>query len=207
MTRPKLLDLFSGAGGAGQGYRDAGFDVVGVDKEPQVHFPFLFVQADALEYLAAHGSEYDAIHASPPCQCYTRAQRLQKNHHPDLIALVREALITSGKPYIIENVPGSPLLSPVLLCGLSFGLGVYRHRLFESNVPTTAPPHLCHTAKTAKMGRPPKPGEMMHVVGNYSGAEQARRAMGIDWMPRDSLREAVPPAYTRFLGRQLKDYL
>jgi len=207
MSNPKLLDLFCGGGGAARGYYEAGFDVVGVDSRPMARFPFRFVQADALEYLKSHGSEYDAIHASPPCQCYTRAQRLQKNSHPEMIALVREALIVAGKPYIIENVVGAPLLAPILLCGLSFGLGVYRHRLFESIVPVSAPFHPCHTAPTAKMGRPPKPGEMMHVVGNYSGAEQARLAMEIDWMTRDELREAIPPSYTRFLGQQLREAL
>jgi DNA (cytosine-5)-methyltransferase 1 len=210
--RPKLLDLFCGAGGAAVGYHRAGFDVVGVDNRPQPHYPFEFVQADALQYAAEHACEYAAVHASPPCQAYTLAQRIQGNDHPDLINAIREILwLTAGlagRPYVIENVEGAPLLRPVLLCGAMFpGLAVYRHRLFEASVPLLAPAHPAHTAPLRKMGRPPQAGDFMHVVGNFSGVAAAKRAMGIGWMTRDELRESIPPAYTEHVGRQLLAHL
>ena len=131
----KLLDLFCGAGGAAMGYHRAGFDdITGVDIKPMPRYPFKFIQGDALEYLAAHGAEYDVIHASPPCQAYSIMQHANhmRKDHPDLVDSVRDALKQTGKPWIIENVPGAPLIDPILLCGLSFGLRVIRHRLFES---------------------------------------------------------------------------
>ena len=116
------------------GYHRAGFDVVGVDHVAQPRYPFEFVQADALEYLAAHGRDFATIHASPPCQAYSRAKNIGNGKsHPDLVAAVRELLMASGRPYVIENVPGSPLHFPVLVCGLALRLGVKRHRLFESS--------------------------------------------------------------------------
>jgi DNA (cytosine-5)-methyltransferase 1 len=142
----RLLDLFCGAGGAAMGYHRAGFDeIVGVDIEPQPRYPFAFFQGDALEYCAAHGSEFDAIHASPPCQAYTRMARglLESQgrgrEYPDLIHATRSALHLAGVVSVIENVPGAPLLGPVMLCGSSFGLLVQRHRLFESTVPMLVP--------------------------------------------------------------------
>lgn len=202
---PILLDLFCKAGGAGMGYRLAGFDVVGVDRDPQPNYPFEFVQADAIEYLKENGDRFDVIHASPPCQAYSNAAKIMKRDHPDLVDATRQAM--PEKPWIIENVEGSPLRDPIMLCGHSFGLGTYRHRLFESSVKLTAPKHRNHDKRTTKMGRPPKPGEMMHVVGNFSGVKQARIAMGIDWMTQNELREAIPPAYTHFLGLQLRTIL
>lgn len=207
MRRPRLLDLYSCAGGAGYGYHLAGFDVVGVDINPQPNYPFEHHVADAVEYLLEHGHEFDAIHASPPCQAYTNAQRIQGNTHPDLVAPTRNALEAVGRPWVIENVPGSPLRSPQVLCGAMFGLGTYRHRWFETSWPLLAPFEPPHTAPVAKMGRPPKAGEFMHVVGNFSGVVQARRAMGIDWMTRDELRESIPPAYTAHIGTQLINHL
>jgi DNA (cytosine-5)-methyltransferase 1 len=208
MTRPRLLDLFCCAGGAGMGYHRAGFEVVGIDIDPQPHYPFELHQGDALKYLLEHHHEFDAFHASPPCQAWTLAQRIQGNEHPDFVTATRSAFELIGKPWVIENVEGAPLRSPITVCGASFpGLRVYRHRLFESNVPLTAPPHRAHTAPIRKMGRRPEPGEFMHVVGNFSGAALAREAMGIDWMTRDELREAIPPAYTEHIGRQLIDHL
>jgi DNA (cytosine-5)-methyltransferase 1 len=197
----RLLDLFCCAGGAAMGYHQAGFEVVGVDIQPQPRYPFEFIQADALDIPALW--QFDAIHASPPCQAYSNAQRLRKNDHPDLIGPVRERLIESGVPYVIENVFGAPLREPTTLCGGMFGLKVYRHRLFETSFPIWAPHHPPHTAKQAKMGRPPKEGEFIQVVGNFSGVEYARAAMGIGWMTRDELREAIPPAFTQFIGKQL----
>lgn len=183
------------------GYHRAGFDVVGVDIEPQPNYPFEFVQADAIEYLMRDGKRFDAIHASPPCQAYSNAAKIMKQKHPELIEATRAAM--PAKPWVIENVEGSPLIDPIMLCGGMFGLGTYRHRLFESSVRITAPEHMEHDKRTTKMGRPPKPGEMMHVVGNFSGVAAARVAMGIDWMTRDELREAIPPSYAEWIGRQL----
>lgn len=199
---PRLLDLFCKAGGAAMGYHRAGFNVVGVDIEPQKNYPFEFVQADAIEYLMKDGKRFDAIHASPPCQAYSNAAKIMKQEHPELIEATRQAM--PAKPWVIENVPDSPLIDPIVLCGHSFGLGTYRHRLFESSVRLATPKHRKHDKRTTKMGRPPQPGEMMHVVGNFSGVEAARVAMGIDWMTRDELREAIPPAYTECIGLQLR---
>ena len=200
----RLLDLFCCAGGAGMGYHLAGFDVVGVDIDPQPRYPFEFHQGDALKYLLEHHHEFDAIHASPPCQAHTNCQKLQGNTHPDYIRATRSALRLIGKPYVIENVPGAPLESPVEICGCNFpDLRTYRPRLFESNVEIPARECRPHAARTTKMGRPPRPGEYMHVVGNFSGVALGREAMGIAWMNRDELREAIPPAYTEFIGREL----
>ena len=203
----RILDLCCKQGGAGRGYADAGFEVVGVDIEPQPRYPYPFHQRDAIDFLRWHHRHFDAIHISPPCQRYTNAQRINKNDHVDLIPPTRELLDEIGLPYVIENVVGAPLRDPVMLCGGMFGLGTYRHRLFETNWPLTAPDHPEHTASTQKMGRRPGPGQMMHVVGNFSGVEQARKAMGIDWMTRDGLREAIPPAYAEHIGRQLAAHI
>lgn len=180
------------------GLHQAGFTVVGVDIEPQPHYPFEFHQADALTF-PLHG--FDLIWASPPCQAFSLAQRIRDNDHPDLIAPMRDRLRLSGVPWVIENVVGAPLENPITLCGGMFGLKVYRHRLFECSFPVEEPAHPEHVAPLRKMGRPPLPGEFMHVVGNFSGVRQAREAMGIAWMPRDKLREAIPPAYSEHIGR------
>jgi DNA (cytosine-5)-methyltransferase 1 len=203
MSRPKLLDLFCKAGGAGMGYHLAGFNVIGVDIEPQPRYPFGFHRLDAIKAIVTSGEHFDAVHASPPCQLYSNTQKIQGNDHPDYVSAVRNLLMELGKPFIIENVPGSPLREPIELCGAMFGLRTYRHRLFESNIPLSAPTHPDHLARTTKMGRPPRADEFMHVVGNFSGVAHARAAMGIDWMTRDELREAIPPAYTEHIGRQL----
>jgi len=200
---PKLLDLFCCQGGAGMGYHRAGFEVTGVDLFPQPRYPFKFIQADAVEYLREHGREYDAIHASPPCQAHSNAQKIMGNEHPEFIVPTRAILQEMGLPYVIENVPGAPLEDPFQLCGAMFGLGTYRHRLFETNFYVTAPDEPEHWARTTKMGRKPVDGEMMHVVGNFSGVAKSKRAMGIDWMSRDGLRESIPPAYTEYIGAYL----
>lgn len=194
----RALDLFCCAGGAGMGLHRAGFDVVGVDIEPQPYYPFEFHKADAMTFPL---DGFDFIWASPPCQAYTLCQRIRDNEHPDLVGPIRARLRASGVPWAIENVVGAPLRDPIELCGSMFGLHVYRHRLFECSFPIQAPYHPRHVAPVTKMGRPPKPGEFMHVVGNFSGVDQARKAMGIDWMPRDRLREAIPPAFSEFIGR------
>jgi DNA (cytosine-5)-methyltransferase 1 len=188
------------------GYYQAGFDVVGVDINPQPRYPFAFIQADALALEPDFLAGFDAIHASPPCQAYSKSQRLQKRNHPDLVAPVRQMLLATGLPYIIENVPGAPLRfsQSIMLCGKMFpGLMVYRHRWFETNFLGYAPHHPPHTEQQVKMGRRVTDGEFIQVVGNFSGVEYARKAMGIDWMTRDGLREAIPPAYTKWIGEQL----
>jgi DNA (cytosine-5)-methyltransferase 1 len=212
--RPRLLDLFCGAGGCSVGYHRAGFDVVGVDIRPQPNYPFEFVQMDALDYLRwldysrwwrldGVGDYFAAIHASPPCQAFSNAQRIQKNDHPDLLAPTRELLEATGLPYVIENVPGAPLRNPARLEGQMFGLDLYRPRLFETNWPLVVPALIPPPPRQAKMGRPPKAGEAVQVVGNFSDVTAARLAMGIDWMTRDELAQAIPPAYTEFIGEQL----
>lgn len=201
----KALDLFCGGGGAAMGLHLAGYEVTGVDIYPQPRFPFKFIQGDALTFPL---DGYDFIWASPPCQAFTLAQRIRKNEHPDLIAPIRKRLKASGAPYVIENVDGAPLINPITLCGAMFDLQTYRHRIFECSFPIAQPLHPPHKAKTTKMGRPAKAGEFMHVVGNFSGVKAARKAMGIDWMSRDELREAIPPAYSKFIldskGESLK---
>jgi DNA (cytosine-5)-methyltransferase 1 len=210
----RLLDLFCGGGGCSVGYHRAGFDVVGVDIRPQRHYPFEFHQADALEYLAEHGHEFDLIHASPPCQKYsiTKDMHSARHDHPDLVGPVRAALLASGKPYVIENVVGAPLFSPLLLCGTMFGLGVYRHRLFECWPAVWFPPGPCNHQGPAEpmywgdkvaARAAGKVFKYQIIAGHNFGAEAGRLAMGIDWMNRDELAQAIPPAYTEFVGRQL----
>lgn len=212
MSRPRLLDLFSGAGGAGMGYHRAGFDVVGVDIKPQPRYPFEFVQSDALEFLAQNGTQFDAIHASPPCHAYstvTGRNRHNRRLYPDLVAETRDGLRRAGVSYIIENVVGAPLIGPVLLCGSSFGLDVRRHRIFESNVGLLVPAcdHAWQTPRFRSLdGRQKSLATVIGVHGhlNYPG-ELALRclAMGIDWMTNAELTQAIPPAYTEYLGHQL----
>lgn len=206
----KFLDLFCGAGGSSMGYRRAGFAVVGVDIAPQPHYPFEFHQGDALLFLLEHWDEFDAFGASPPCQKFTKAaMQWRKNGHEyaDLVSATRDALVSTEKPYVIENVPGAPLRDPILLCGAMFGLQVYRHRLFESNVPLVAPPHPEHIWKQCRMGRPPKPGEFIQPVGHFSGVQYARDAMNIQWMTQKELSQAIPPAYTEYIGSQVMEFL
>lgn len=216
MSKPRLLDLFCGAGRAGMGYHRAGFDVTGVDISPQPRYPFAFVQGDALEYVRAHGHEFDAIHASPPCQAYTSLGAMHKDRqYPDLLAATRRLLIASGRPWVIENVPGAPMAG-IALCGSMFGLGAQcrdgawhqlrRHRLFESSVFLLSPacqhegrPVGVYGNGGGSEGRAYLPG-----INGYTGnAAERRAAMGIDWMNRHELSQAIPPAYTRFIGEQL----
>ena len=203
----RLLDLFCCAGGAGAGYAAAGFEVVGVDIAPQPNYPHTFIQADALSFPNFFLASFDAIHASPPCQHYTPLGALHPDKvYPDLVAATRAMLIGSGVPYIIENVMAAPLIKErsIVLCGEMFGLRTIRHRRFESSLDLVAPPHPKHTAKTATKQRKARWAEGWHVsitgdVGTYVGPE----AMGIDWMTGNELCEAIPPAYTEYLGRQL----
>jgi DNA (cytosine-5)-methyltransferase 1 len=207
----RLLDLFCGAGGAGMGYHRAGFEVVGVDIKPQPHYPFEFHQGDALEYLAEHGREFDVIHASPPCQAYSRIAALATaEDYPKLVEPVRTALIKSGLPYVIENVPGAPLLNPMLLCGTMFNLPLYRHRLFETNFPLPFIWEAPHGKKQDRIHGKDRRRDIVLVVGKgqYKGyRKRASEAMGIDWMLEQELAEAIPPAYTEYIDKQLMQHL
>lgn len=204
VRRLRLLDVCCGAGGAGVGYHLAGFEVVGVDILPQPNYPFEFIQADALQVLSGVLSEFDAIHASFPCQFATKARKLHGNDHPDLVTPGRELLEQTGLPWVMENVKGAPLRNPVLLEGQMFdGLNVHRPRLFETNWPLEVPLLRLAPPRQTKMGRPPVPGEAMQVVGHFSDVPAGRKAMGIDWMTQGELAQAIPPAYTEFIGRQL----
>lgn len=205
----KHLDLFCKAGGSAYGFHLAGFEVVGVDIEPQPHFPFEFHQADAIEYLREHWMEFDSISASPPCQEYSKAAqqwRTAGKEYPDLVSITRDELIKTGKPYIIENVPGSPLINPILLNGSAFNLLVHRPRLFETNFPIIQP-YIPKTKKPVKMGRPVKEGDIIQPVGHFSGVKYARRQMQISWMNVGELAQAIPPAYTKYIGEILMGYL
>jgi len=209
-TKPRLLDLFSKSGGAGYGYHLAGFEVVGVDIANVKRYPFEFIRRDAIEVLADKEflSTFDAIHASPPCQTHSATKHLRnaqgkQSSKIDLIPQTRAGLIASGLPYIIENVPGAPLHNPVVICGSSFGLKVRRHRLFESNVQLTGLPCDYKT-----QGRPvgvygSLRDDIPHGGKTATSVEEAREAMGIDWMLWGDLVEAIPPAYTEHLGMQL----
>ncbi|MCY4515029.1 MAG: DNA cytosine methyltransferase [Candidatus Tectomicrobia bacterium] len=217
-ARPILLDLFCCAGGAAEGYRRAGFDVVGVDIRWQFNYPFEFVQADVMTLDPAWIATFDVVHASPPCQAYSDLAARTGNGHawPDLVDPVRQLLRRTDRPYVIENVEGAPLQDYIVLCGTMFeGLRVLRHRLFESNVPLTPPgpckPHpLCHTLDKRK-AHYGKTDDMVDFVSVNGGGNcsvvAARDAMGIDWMSKPELNEAIPPAYTEHLGRQIAAYL
>lgn len=210
-TRPRLLDLFSCAGGAAMGYHRAGFEVVGVDIAVQPRYPFEHHVGDALAFLAEHGQEFDVIHASPPCQHYTPLGALHPHkEYPDLVAATRAALIVNDRPWVIENVMAAPLVKQgsITLCGGMFGLRTYRHRRFEPSIPLTAPVHPKHVIRTATKQRRARWDEGWHVsvtgdVGVYVGPE----ALGIDWMSGNELCQAIPPAYTEHIGHQFMNYI
>ena len=213
----RLLDLFCCAGGAGVGYSRAGFEVVGVDIKPQPHYPFHFIQADALTLPPEFIASFDVIHASPPCQSYSDLAKRNGNADawPRLIDPVRDILVRSGRPYIIENVEGAPLLTPVILCGTMFkGLRVIRHRLFETNFFIIVPPHgkhqIVHTfdKRKAQYGKTDEMRDFVSVTGGGNcTVAAASDAMGINWMTKNELNEAIPPAYTQFIGEQLLAHL
>lgn len=209
MSRPKLLDLFCCAGGAAMGYHRAGFDVVGVDIKPQPRYPFEFVQADALDFLALNGADYDAIHASPPCQDHVRSRGAAPIHGTGwLLNATRAALSTCNIPWVIENVPGAPMRPDYRLCACHFDLPrLKRERWFETSWKGTYVKPPCH-----------HPEPSISVTGNgtptgtwkiYGSLKLAdfRAVMGIDWMSRAELSQAIPPAYTEYLGRRLFDHL
>ncbi len=182
------------------GYYKAGFDVVGVDINPQPRYPFKFIQADAMTFDL---SGFDVIHASPPCQRYSHMSSCRPGldaGYPDLIAALRQRL--EDIPYVIENVEGAPLRDAVMLCGQMFGLELYRHRWFESNQFLIAPDHPVHIVPASKAGHW-REGTIMSVAGHVAPVSKARHIMGIDWMTRDELTESIPPVYTQFVGAQL----
>ena len=214
--KPLLLDLFCGAGGAAMGYSRAGFNVIGVDINPQPRYPFSFYEGDALTIFDPNpiGDVFDAIHASPPCQAYSTTASLHDNEYPELIAPVRELLQATGLPYVIENVAGarSHMREPITLCGSSFGLGVRRHRLFEVHgfevgmVPPCAHHDQPEPVDVTGTGSS-RVGPRLDGAGGNSrkprNLAHAREAMGIDYMTRQELSEAVPPAYTEWIGERL----
>lgn len=212
-TKPRLLDLFCCAGGAGVGYARAGFEVVGVDLSPQPNYPFEFSQADALKLDRDFLASFDAVHASPPCQSYSDLAKRNGNGHmwPRLVEPTRKLLRSLGVPYIIENVEGAPLLDPVVLCGTMFPeLRVIRHRLFESNVELEVPPHgkhplvFTHDKRKNHYGKLDQDTSFVQVTGGGNCTiRNAKAAMGIDWMTKNELNEAIPPVYTEYLGQQL----
>lgn len=216
MSRPRVLDLFCCQGGAGYGYHLAGFEVFGVDIEPQPRYPFWFRQADALTFPL---NGFDFVHASPPCQAYSDMAKLTKREYPRLIEPIRERLIASGIPYVIENVEGSPLIDPILLCGVERGLhfGEYvlrRHRLFESSLPLQSNGCACHSGDGKTMavyggGNTNKPRTSKTSGGRpYKGTADERRAiMGMPWASMAGVNEAIPPAYTQFIGQQVLEYI
>ncbi len=219
--KPRLLDLFCGAGGAAMGYHRAGFDVVGVDIEPQPNYPFTFFQNDALRHMKrvqARNETYDVIHASPPCQAFTDYKRAGNvKDSPNLIPPIRELLQSTGLPYVIENVQkaAGELRDPVMLCGSQFDLDVQRHRLFETNWPLEPPMWPCRH-KIWAADRYPGGASVRNYgvstalcrrtveIGTWDiplAVQQA--AMGIDWMKLEELSEAIPPMYTEHIGKRL----
>jgi DNA (cytosine-5)-methyltransferase 1 len=222
MKRPRILDLFCGAGGAAMGYNRAGFDVIGVDIDPQPDYPFKFQQEDALHILKWLGRvdaprHFAAIHASPPCQRYSDLAHRNGNGDdwPDLVEPVRALLEQTGLPYVIENVEGAPLLNPIKLCGTMFAeTSVIRHRLFETNWTATAPPHgkhplvFTHDKRKRHYGQLDQDTSYVQVTGggNCTVANK-RRAMGMPWATGHGCNEAIPPAYTEHIGQQLLNHL
>jgi len=204
-VRPRLLDLFCGAGGAAMGYHQAGFEVVGVDIKKQPRFPFEFHQADALEFPL---DGFDVYHASPPCQAYSRAFSAlvgYRKDHPDLVGSTRNLLIGVGKPFIIENVIGSPLFNYIELDGTMFGLKTYKCRWFELH--GFGIPEL--PLSRYKKGMV-KSGELVGIISHSDNPQERTRredmegAYGIDWgLNRHELRQAIPPAYTEYIGKYL----
>jgi DNA (cytosine-5)-methyltransferase 1 len=217
--RLKLLDLFCGGGGASMGYHQAGFEVTGIDLKNQPDYPFTFIQKDAMQILADldYLNQFDVIHASPPCQVFTRARHLMKaqgnsTNKPDLVEAVRDALRAWGGTYVIENVVGAPIQG-IVLCGSSFGLKVRRHRIFESNKQLKSL-HCDHKTQGnpigvyGAMGDQPQGEDKATGKYVYGGTVaktliEGQQAMGIDWLKWQQLKESIPPAYKKHRGKQL----
>lgn len=211
----KILDLFCGAGGAAMGLHRVGFEVTGIDINPQPNYPFDFIQADTLE-IDLDG--YDVYWASPPCQCYSKAAIGSRNAgviYPDLINKTRKRLLLTNKPYVIENVVGAPLIYPTYLEGTMFGLGVIRRRLFESNIWIPQPQYIKPKGKVQDGYYVTVAGEggdskhhnyskLNNLPLNKTKLEVWQYAMGIDWMTKQELTQAVPPVYAEYIGGFLK---
>jgi len=200
----RLLDLFCGAGGASVGYARAGFSVVGVDIHPQPNYPFEFVQMNALSCDYEYLDQFDIIHASPPCQQYSIGSAVARKNgkqYPDLVHPTRRLLVATGKPYIMENVRPAPVRPDICLDGTMFDLGVIRPRVFETNIPGI-PTYPCPSLIEGSVIE----GDYVTVAGNGGTGLKTRaawsQAMGIHWMSRRELREAIPPAYTRWIGQE-----
>lgn len=200
IVRMKILDLFCGDGGAAWGIHLAHKNarIIGVDKHEMAYYPFEFWQANAIDFPL---EGYDFIWCSPPCQGYSKIKPLTSGKHLELIDIMRGRLIGAGVPYCIETVSNKPVRDPIMLCGTMFGLGTHRHRYFETNFHVDQPKHARHTQRNQGLGEPAAPGEMMTIVGHFSGADAARKAMGIEhFMPQKSVSQAIPPAYSRFIA-------
>lgn len=216
VTRPRLLDLFCCEGGAAKGYLDAGFDVVGVDITPTLNYPSVMAVADALQFFARNWADFDAVHASPPCQDHSTLKSMHDGHGTAwLLGATRGAFEASDLPWVIENVVGAEMPGSVILCGSMFGLGtdcsdgVYRqlrrHRQFETSFPLTAPGPCAHVGQPVGVYGTGGGGQMTR---GYKGKpEESKAAMGIDWMSRKGLSQAIPPAYSEWVGRQLMSHL
>ncbi len=205
-----LLDLYCGAGGAAEGYHRVGFKIVGIDIVPQPHYPFDFIQTDALVYLASHWRGFDVIHASPPCQAFTRANTLKhaQGRHNEPVDLLTPTLdylrAHVVMPWVVENVPNAPLHKDLILCGSMFGLKVRRHRVFESNVFLPEAPICRHHEQGRPVGVYHSMNDDIPQGGRTARTlEEGQEAMGIDWMVWKELTQAVPPAYTQFIGEHL----
>ena len=204
--KPKLLDLCCKAGGASVGYWQAGFEVTGVDIEPQPHYPFTFVQHDALTLDVSFLRQFDAIHMSPDCRGYSDTKNMHSNVYPRQTPEFRELAASYGGPYIIENVESSPLIG-IKLCGQMFGLVtaagkvLRRHRIFESNVFLFSPGKCFHK-------RDGSPSVVATVAGHMFNQMTGKELMGMSWeVTNDELAKAIPPAYTEFVGRQLIQFV
>ncbi len=213
MEKPLLYDLFCGGGGSTKGFQRAGFHVIGVDNKDQPRYcGDGFVCMDAFEfmrlYLAGKYERAAAFAASPPCQAYSRMRHLpwlRDRKYPALIPATRDVLNVTGVPWVIENVEDAPLLNGITLCGTMFGLPLYRHRKFESNVLLMGMEHKRHEHVIfagGKLNKYSQAGGIVGVYGHIGGVRMAdaKAAMGIDWMIKDELTQAIPPIFTEYVG-------
>jgi DNA (cytosine-5)-methyltransferase 1 len=219
-VKPNALIVYSGQAGEAAGYVRAGFNVLCTDLYEQPRCPFPFVRMSALDAIEKYWRWAQLLAGGPVCKAYSKTARIHNAGHPTQIPETRKAMVATGKPYVIENVEDAlpELIDPVMLCGQSFGLRTYRHRLFESNVTLTQPrptepprdPEPCgfdHLHKVAKMGRPIPDGEFYHAVGHFSGVELVRKDMGVPWMSREGINQCIPPAYSEYIGHQVMAHL